>query len=368
MSCQVGVSPGHSNRAPPERLCNGVPSLVTSVLRGWSCRSARTVGRESPAPRRETARSASLPSVDWETQTARRVLRSLRPQNGPPEGTGVRNTIVTSASGDRGRLCHIGDRMFANEKGTGGVTLKLRESRRRGFSPPCRSRGIRLTTRRRRILPLAPLAVMGLAACGAHGSGDSPTNRPLATAASTPTASSASGLPTVDTTTTSLGTVLTDAQGHTLYYLSAEQDGQDTCSMQPGCLVMWPALAPPNSGDPTAGSGVHGTLGVITAADGGNEVTYNSWPLHTFADDAPGQANGQLKASFGGVWYVATPAMALAPGAGEARSLPGLQTPTSLTSPPGALPTNPFAATTPPAMPAQPTLPGVSSAPPSDSS
>ncbi len=36
------------------------------------------------------------------------------------------------------------------------------------------------------------------------------------------------------------------------------------------------------------------------------EVTYNGWPLYTFAGDsgATGVAHGQAQTSFGGTWYV----------------------------------------------------------------
>ncbi|MHB8488857.1 MAG: COG4315 family predicted lipoprotein [Candidatus Dormibacteria bacterium] len=142
--------------------------------------------------------------------------------------------------------------------------------------------------------------------------------------------------------------------------MSTEQSGQDECSLQPGCSVMWPALPPPSNRDPSAGSGAGGVLGVIIAADGGLEVTYSGWPLHTFGEDAPGQVDGQRNASFGGIWSVATPALALASGAGAA-ALSGLQTPSGLTTPPGALPTNPFAPSTPPGIPAQPPLPTIPS-------
>jgi predicted lipoprotein with Yx(FWY)xxD motif len=40
-------------------------------------------------------------------------------------------------------------------------------------------------------------------------------------------------------------------------------------------------------------------------------VTFNGWPLYTFANDkAPGQVNGQ---GVGGVWFVATPSLAASP-------------------------------------------------------
>jgi predicted lipoprotein with Yx(FWY)xxD motif len=113
---------------------------------------------------------------------------------------------------------------------------------------------------------------------------------------------------TVSTATTSLGTVLTDAQGFTLYYFLPEKDATiGACTA--GCLTAWPPLVV--TGTPTAVSGVTGTLATVSIMANGaaaTEVTYNGWPLHTFASDtAPGQTNGQ---GVGGKWFAATPATA----------------------------------------------------------
>jgi predicted lipoprotein with Yx(FWY)xxD motif len=162
-----------------------------------------------------------------------------------------------------------------------------------------------------------------------------------------------------------MGTVLTDGQGHTLYYLSTEANGQDACTPEPGCDLMWPAVVPPSGGTPEPGLGVNGTLGVITAADGSGEVTYNGWPLHTFSGEDAGQVDGEDMTSFGGTWSVATPDMATTSNTGTSEPAPGLGTPPPST-PPGALPTNPFAPTTPPGIPTQPPLPTIPSALPTD--
>lgn len=204
---------------------------------------------------------------------------------------------------------------------------------------------------------LTPLFVIGLAACGAAA-----PSAPIPSLATGPTATSqaastANGAGEVETGITALGTVLTDAQGHTLYYLSAEDDGQDDCTLQPGCTLMWPAISPAADGTGSAGNGVSGTVGVITASDGTLEVTYNGWPLHTFSSEAAGLVTGQGNASDGGIWYVATPNMGPTSNTGSNESAPALPTSASVRIPPGALPTNPFAPTTPPGIPMQPPLP-----------
>jgi predicted lipoprotein with Yx(FWY)xxD motif len=89
-----------------------------------------------------------------------------------------------------------------------------------------------------------------------------------------------------------------------------------------GCATAWPAVAPPASGSPTAGSGVSGQLTVITASDGSKEVAYNGWPLHTFQGDgnAPGMTNGNGIQSFGGTWHVVTPTLAASGGSSSGYS------------------------------------------------
>lgn len=212
---------------------------------------------------------------------------------------------------------------------------------------------------------LVPLGLIGLVACGAVQAHATPTASVTPTPINSAPADPASDVATVDIGTTSMGTVLTDAHGHTLYYLSTEASGQDACTLEPGCALMWPAVAPPSDGTPVPGIGVNGTLGVITAADGGAEVTYNGWPLHTFSGEGADQLEGQGIASFGGTWSVATPDMAPTAGDGAGDTAPGLDTPAAIT-PPGALPTNPFAPITPPGIPAQPPLPTIPSALPTN--
>ena len=151
---------------------------------------------------------------------------------------------------------------------------------------------------RRIIFTLAAAAV--LAACGAaRGTGT--------TSAPATSAPAATG-PTVSTGTTSLGTVLTNAQGFTLYYFLPEQNATiGACTG--GCLSAWPPLVA--TGTPTGSSAVTGSLATVSVMVSGaaeTEVTYNGWPLHTFASDtAAGQVNGQ---GVDGKWFAATPTTA----------------------------------------------------------
>jgi predicted lipoprotein with Yx(FWY)xxD motif len=84
---------------------------------------------------------------------------------------------------------------------------------------------------------------------------------------------------------TSLGTVLVDARGHTLYIFDAGR-----CSG--ACLATWPAFV--TTGKPVAASGIPAAkLGTIKLANGTLQVTFAGHPLHFFAHDTKaGQVNG----------------------------------------------------------------------------
>ncbi len=113
------------------------------------------------------------------------------------------------------------------------------------------------------------------------------------------TAPAGKGSTTVSTGDTSLGTVLVDAEGKTLYAFTPDSATKSTCT--DGCLQAWPPLTV-DSGEPT-GDGVDAAmLGTLTRDDGSTQVSYNGHPLYTYAPDTgPGDVTGQ---GVGGKWYV----------------------------------------------------------------
>ncbi len=106
-----------------------------------------------------------------------------------------------------------------------------------------------------------------------------------------------------------LGTILVDGQGLTLYmFVPDDQRGKSTCYNE--CASGWPPLRlPAGVTKPVAAGQAEGSLlGTTTRTDGGLQVTYNGWPLYTWAGDSgPGQATGQGLDNLGGVWYVLSP-------------------------------------------------------------
>jgi predicted lipoprotein with Yx(FWY)xxD motif len=96
-------------------------------------------------------------------------------------------------------------------------------------------------------------------------------------------------------------TILTNAQGLTLYYFMPDTATTSACTG--GCAHAWPPLIMTGSGTPTAASTLPGTLTAVSSGNG-NQVEYNGHLLYNFASDsAPGQTNGE---GVGGKWFVAT--------------------------------------------------------------
>ena len=154
----------------------------------------------------------------------------------------------------------------------------------------------------------AVAASLLLAACGSS----SPSNPASSAAASVKPAaqtSNSSGAVVKTVANASLGTVLTNSQGMTLYHLSGEQNGKFICTSA-ACLGVWHPLVAPSSGAPS-GSGVS-SLGTVKRSDGTMQVTFKGAPLYTFAQDKQaGETNGQGIKDVG-TWSAATTSSAAA--------------------------------------------------------
>jgi predicted lipoprotein with Yx(FWY)xxD motif len=112
--------------------------------------------------------------------------------------------------------------------------------------------------------------------------------------------------PVISTASTSLGTILVDARGHTLYLFAKDKSGKSACAG--ACAAAWPPLIA--SGKPLAGMGAKlSLLGETKRGDGRMQVTYNHHPLYTFVKDTKkGQTSGENVDAFGAEWYAVSPA------------------------------------------------------------
>ena len=109
----------------------------------------------------------------------------------------------------------------------------------------------------------------------------------------------AGGGTAINLASTSLGDVLVDGNGLTLYMFTADADGKSACTGD--CLTNWPVLT--SAAAPTLGAGLDaGDFASITRDDGTTQVTFYGMPLYYFAGDkAAGDVNGQ---ALGTKWYV----------------------------------------------------------------
>ncbi len=150
------------------------------------------------------------------------------------------------------------------------------------------------------------VALVGLAACSPAATAPAPTAVPPTVA---PTAA-----PTVAPTKTvtaaslslaqsaTLGHILADADGRTLYVFTKDAGGSSSCYDK--CAQSWPALL--TVGQPKLGDGLDATLISTTVrTDGTSQVTYDGRPVYYFAKDkAAGDTLGQ---SLGQTWWVVSP-------------------------------------------------------------
>lgn len=102
-------------------------------------------------------------------------------------------------------------------------------------------------------------------------------------------------------TNSTLGDILVDGEGKTLYVFTKDVNGQSKCTG--GCLANWPAYYAPNL---QPGEGIiTDDFGTITRDDGSMQTTYKGWPLYYFVNDA---AAGDVKGeAVNNVWFVAKP-------------------------------------------------------------
>ena len=160
-----------------------------------------------------------------------------------------------------------------------------------------------------------------LAACGSSTSPSTAGGAKSASAMSTtsmPSASSSmggsgmssSGAAALMKIKTSIGPVLADTKGLTLYWYAKDTAMSSACTGS--CATAWPPL----TGRPEAAMGVRlvGKFGTIHRPNGVVQATYKGHPLYLYAGDmAPGQTKGN---GLGGVWHVlhVTAISAVAPG------------------------------------------------------
>lgn len=149
------------------------------------------------------------------------------------------------------------------------------------------------------IVTVATAGLALTAACGdsgkpaSTGSGQGPAPVPTATN------------DVITAQSTSLGTILVDGKGRTVYVFANDKTSASTCTG--GCATAWPPVPAPAQ-LPSSAPGVTGALGTTTRADGSHQLTVAGHPVYTFSgDSAAGQTSGQGITLNGGLWTVVLP-------------------------------------------------------------
>ncbi|OLB77389.1 MAG: hypothetical protein AUI14_16405 [Actinobacteria bacterium 13_2_20CM_2_71_6] len=143
---------------------------------------------------------------------------------------------------------------------------------------------------RARMFLLGTALIASLAACGS-GSGHGANDTHSAAAAQTPAG--------IKVGQSSLGPILTDQDGRTLYAFTKDKDGTSSCTDD--CIATWPALASRQAVAVGAGAD-KALLSQTTRAEGTAQATYGNWPLYYYVGDVgPGDVDGQ---GVDGVWFV----------------------------------------------------------------
>jgi predicted lipoprotein with Yx(FWY)xxD motif len=129
-----------------------------------------------------------------------------------------------------------------------------------------------------------------LAACGG-------TSSSAAAGSNTPT--------TVDSRQTTLGSIITDGNGMSVYLFEKDSGHSSTC--YGACAATWTPVT--TAGAPKAGPGTTASLlGTTKRTGGATQVTYAGHPLYFFTgDQKPGDVTGQGSQTFGAGWDALRP-------------------------------------------------------------
>lgn len=152
------------------------------------------------------------------------------------------------------------------------------------------------------VIPVTALVVAG---CGSSNSSNSSNSSgssgssKSANASTTPATASKAAV--IDLRSTSLGKVLVDGSGRTIYLFEKDKTPKTTCTG--ACATAWPPVT--TTGTPTAGAGVSASMIKMVRGPDGNQVVYNGHPLYTYVGDSTaGQTTGEGLNQFGAEWYV----------------------------------------------------------------
>jgi predicted lipoprotein with Yx(FWY)xxD motif len=166
----------------------------------------------------------------------------------------------------------------------------------------------RVATRLATVLAVGA-AALALASCGSSSSNSSSSSKAAAPSsayagAGASTTATGATAPTVSLATTSLGPVLVDGGGRTLYEFEKDGPGAGTSACYGACARAWAPVLSAVTPNPSSGLNAR-LLATLARTDGARQVSYGGHPLYTFArDTAPGSTKGEGSKAFGADWYM----------------------------------------------------------------
>lgn len=146
------------------------------------------------------------------------------------------------------------------------------------------------------VVAAASLSAAALAGCSAAAGGSAAPGGSVSSPAGSSAGASAASLATAST---SLGTIVVDGAGMTVYVYDKDTAGATTSACTGSCAGLWPAVES-DSATPSV-TGVTGTVATIMGTDGKLQITLNGLPLYRYSGDTTaGGTNGQ---AVGGLWW-----------------------------------------------------------------
>jgi predicted lipoprotein with Yx(FWY)xxD motif len=143
------------------------------------------------------------------------------------------------------------------------------------------------------VLAVAAVSALTLSACGSGSSSGTATGSGGGGGSNNGGGTSSAELHVANT---SLGKVLVNDKGMTVYILTSDGHDHSTCSSS--CLQYWPPVTPGGAPKIAAATGKTSTM------TGGKIVTVAGHPVYTYIQDAKaGDVNGEGIKTFGGTWY-----------------------------------------------------------------
>jgi predicted lipoprotein with Yx(FWY)xxD motif len=112
-------------------------------------------------------------------------------------------------------------------------------------------------------------------------------------------------------TSTTLGSYLSDKDGKSLYFFATDAKGQASCTG--GCEAVWPPFYVDNlTADKVAAGLTFTDFATITTTSGKKQLTYKGWPLYYYAPSVNGTNTAEIAGQttgdgVGGVWFIAKP-------------------------------------------------------------